>query len=267
MTITEIMERIQQEHGGESTASSLTEPKQYKCETCLDTGWVRFEKDGYTFCRECECVKARKAEALMKKSGLAGVLAEQTFDSFTVSNSVQNTMKVMGKNYLNALFSIPSDAARKPWLYIGGNPGCGKTHICTAICGELLKNNVEVVYMQWLDEVRRLKAYVNDPDFENMVDKYTDCAVLYIDDLFKQTYHGTPILTDADVKIAFTIFNARYLQSKPTIISSEWDLETLLEADEGVFSRVYERCKGYTFSVPRDVKYNYRLARLRGQTA
>jgi DNA replication protein DnaC len=100
-----------------------------------------------------------------------------------------------------------------------------------------------------------------------MVDKYTDCAVLYIDDLFKQTYHGTPILTDADVKIAFTIFNARYLESKPTIISSEWDLETLLEADEGVFSRVYERCKGYTFSVPRDVKYNYRLARLRGQTA
>lgn len=154
---------------------------------------------------------------------------------------------------------------REGRIFITGN--CGKTHICTAICGELLKRNVEVVYMQWLDESRRLKSYINEPDFDSLVDKYTDCKVLYIDDLFKQTYHGTPVLSDADIKMAFTIFNARYLQNKPTIISSEWSLESLLDSDEGVFSRVYERCKGFTVNVPRDMKYNYRLARKRRDTA
>lgn len=241
--------------------------KPHKCEACADTGWVRFEKDGYTFVRECECVKARAAEALLRKSGLSAVLEQQTFDTFETRYDYQDDIKRTAKRYVSEMFSIPKDAPRKPWLYIGGNPGCGKTHICTAVCGELLKANIEVVYMQWLDEARRLKAYINEPDFETLVEKYIDCAVLYIDDLFKQTFRGSPILTDADVKMAFTIFNARYLQNKPTIISSEWSLESLLDADEGVFSRVYERCKGFTISIPRDVKYNYRLARLKGKLA
>lgn len=165
---------------------------------------------------------------------------------------------------LDTLTSTPDDAPRKPWLYIGGNPGSGKTHICTAVCGELLKANIEVVYMQWLDDSRRLKAYVNDPDFDSLCDRYTDCAVLYIDDLFKQAYGGRPTATDADVRIAFTILNARYLENKPTIISSEWDLQKLIDTDEGTFSRVYERSKGFIITIPRETKYNYRIARMKG---
>lgn len=244
----------------ESMPTSSTE-QPYKCALCKDTGWIQVEiAPGYTGVRECGCVKAHKAEALIRKSGLAEVLEQQTFDTFTTETDMQDQLKRTARRYLSTLFSMPSDAPRKPWLYIGGNPGCGKTHICTAICGELLKRNVEVVYMQWLDESRRLKSFINEPDFDSLVDKYTDCKVLYIDDLFKQTYHGSPVLTDADIKMAFTIFNARYLQNKPTIISSEWSLESLLDSDEGVFSRVYERCKGFTVNVPRDMKYNYRLA-------
>ena len=217
--------------------------------------------------KECGCVKARKAAALLRKSGLADALEQQTFDRFTVGNDMQEQIKSTARRYMESLFSMPSDAPRKPWLYIGGNPGSGKTHICTAVCGELLKANIEVVYMQWLQEARKLKAYVNEPDFEGMLDRFVECDVLYIDDLYKQTYRGTPILTDADVRIAFTVFNERYLQNKPTIISSEWSLENLLDADEGVFSRVYERCKGYTVTVPREMQYNFRLNRVKGATA
>jgi DNA replication protein DnaC len=214
--------------------------------------------------RECGCVKARKAEALLKKSGLAEALEQQTFETFESSTEMQKQIKDTARRYLETLFSMPADAPRKPWLYIGGNPGSGKTHICTAVCGKLLKANVEVVYMQWLTETRRLKAFVNEPDFEGMMDRFVDCDVLYIDDLFKQTYRGAPILTDADVRMAFTVFNERYLQNKPTIISSEWSLKSLLEADEGVFSRVYERCKAFYVDIPRDMQYNYRLFREKG---
>lgn len=257
LTIEQIIEMCKSHAQQDDTPTCLI-----KCPECMDTGWVQCEiAPGYMGVRECSCVKARKAERMMQKSGLADALKQQTFGTFEATDEYQQTLKGKAKEYLGKLFSIPEDAPRKPWLYIGGNPGCGKTHICTAVCGELLKNNVETVYMQWLDESRRLKAYVNEPDFDGLVDRYIDCTVLYIDDLFKQTYHGTPILTDADIKMAFTIFNARYLQNKPTIISSEWSLESLLDADEGVFSRVYERCKGYTVYIPRDAKNNYRLRR------
>ena len=114
--------------------------------------------------------------------------------------------------------------------------------------------------MQWVEDARKLKAGVNDDDFEDQVQEYISVSLLYIDDLLKQKYTPDPTFTEADIKIAFTILNNRYLLNKPTIISSEWDLiEQLLPADEGVFSRVYERCKGYTVSIGRDPANNYRL--------
>lgn len=262
MSIEEIIAQIMANHDQSLTTSST--PKQYSCAECCDTGWVRFMQDGYSYSRECDCVKARKAKGLMIKSGLGDALEQQTFDSFVVENDMQKQIKDTARHYLDALFSMPSDAQRKPWLYISGNPGCGKTHICTAVCGELLRGGMEVVYMQWLAEARRLKSYINEPDFDRLVERYTDCAVLYVDDLFKQTWTGKPILTEADVKMAFAILNDRYLRNMPTIISSEWSLGSLMEADEGVFSRVYERCKEHTVHVPRDAKYNYRITRWKG---
>jgi DNA replication protein DnaC len=201
------------------------------------------------------------AKRLLKASGLAGAVEKQTFDSFVAETPIQQEMKNKAKEYLETLLSLRwNKETRKPWMYVGGNPGSGKTHICTAVCGELLKNNVPVRYMQWITESRPLKYYVNSDDFDEMIGEYIKPSVLYIDDLFKQKYSDHPTFTDADIKVAFSILNARYLMDKPTIISSEWDLiDNLLDADEGVFSRVYERSKGYTVIVSRDIRNNYRM--------
>jgi DNA replication protein DnaC len=224
----------------------------------MDTGWVEC---GNNTVYRCPCTKAREAERKLKASGLADVIDQQTFGAFKTETPMQQKMKQTAEKYLAALLAS-KDSQRKPWLYLGGNPGCGKTHICTAVCGELLKNNIGVRYMQWLDEARRLKAYVNEPDFENEVEDYINVPVLYIDDLLKQKYVDNPVFTEVDSKIAFTILNARYLLNRPTIISTEWDLlDQLLPADEGVFSRVYERCKGFTLNIDRNPENNYRLRR------
>ena len=195
----------------------------------------------------------------MRNSGLSEALDTQTFETFVTKTETQRKIKEAAEKYLERLFE-DRDSQRRPWFYIGGNPGCGKTHICTAICGEILKKNVGVRYMQWLDVSRKLKASVNDEDFEDEVAEYINVSVLYIDDLLKQKYTETPTFTEADIKIAFTILNARYLMNKPTIISSEWDLvNQLLPADEGVFSRVYERCKGNRLTIERKIENNFRL--------
>lgn len=255
MDIGMIVESLKAKYGQTIPSSGI----EYRCPECKDTGYIHFEKDGYSFSRECDCMKAQKAEGLIRQSGLAGALEQQTFDSFRTETDMQKTMKATAERWVSETLN-----GGKAWLYMGGNPGSGKTHICTAACGELLKHNIATTYMQWDRESRKLKSYVNDPDFETLVERYTETPVLYIDDLLKTKYMAAPVFTEADIKIAFTILNARYIRDLPTILSSEWDLVNhLLPADEGVFSRVYERCKGYTIRVPRDVKYNYRLQRIK----
>lgn len=238
--------------------SSTTAKTQFKCEKCHDNGWIEVDHETRTFAK-CECQIAREAEERLERSGLAEVVQIQTFDRFKVTNNLQRQMLDLGQRYLADALAA-RNSTRRPWLYIGGNPGSGKTHICTAVCGELLKRNIGVRYMQWVDEARRLKAAVNDDDFEEYVSDYINVPFLYIDDLLKQKYASTPAFTEADIKVAFTLLNARYLMNKPTIITSEWNLiDQLLPADEGVFSRIYERCKGYTLNIERNPANNYRL--------
>ena len=234
----------------------LTE--EYKCERCKDTGWIETGDEARSVMR-CPCVMANEAEQRLIRSGLKDALEQQTFDNFVTKTETQRKLKELGKRYIADLLA-EKDSQRRPWLYIGGNPGSGKTHICTAVCGELLKQKIPVLYMQWVDVSRRLKASVNDEDFDEAVAKYINVSVLYVDDLLKTKYTENPTFTDADIKIAFTILNARYLMNKPTIISSEWDLvNQLLPADEGIFSRIYERCKEHRMIIDRNPANNFRL--------
>lgn len=255
-----IVERLKEKYG--ATIHSSNTEKEYKCQKCHDSGWIEHTgEDGYLYVTKCSCRLAREAEMRLANSGLADAIQRQTFDAFTCTTPLQEKIKNTATRYLNALLTAEK-GERMPWLYVGGNPGSGKTHICTAVCGELLKHNIGVKYMQWLDEARKLKAGVNDENFEDSVSGYISVSVLYIDDLLKQKYSTSPTFTEADIKIAFTILNARYIMNKPTIISSEWSLlDHLLPADEGVFSRVYERCKGYTVDIDRNPVNNFRLRR------
>lgn len=250
-----IQERIRQ------NITISPESQEYECELCKDTGMIsERDEEGRIIAKVCKCWPAREAKRLLRQSGLADFVDRQTFDSFVTNTPTQKLVKSTAERYLHDLLEAIKVNARKPWLYIGGNPGAGKTHICTAVCGSLLKEGVGVKYMQWLVDARRLKFMVNDDDFDEEVAEYVNAPVLYIDDLLKQKYTKHPTFSEADIKIAFTILNARYFQNKPTIISSEWDLlDDLMEADEGVFSRVYERSKGYAVLVERKEENDYRI--------
>ena len=241
---------------------SATAPDQYDCEICHDTGMVPVtDEDGVVRQARCECYQRKRAERLLKASGLADVIDQQTFDTFVTETPTQQIVKQKAEQYLADLLKAREEwNPRAPWFYIGGNPGSGKTHICTAICGELLKRNIGVKYMKWVEESKRLKFNVRDDDFDELVEEYATVSVLYIDDLLKQRYTRNPEFTEADIKIAFTILNERYIRNKPTIISSEWDLiRDLLPADEGVFSRVYERTKGHLVNISRNRESNFRM--------
>ena len=210
---------------------------------------------------ECECQKIRKAELRIRNSGLENEIKEKTFKNFHAETEWQQQMKDTAIAYGKAFFEVRDAKGKMPWFFVSGNPGSGKTHLCTALCGAMLNRGVAVTYMQWVTESRRLRGMANDPDaFDEALEPFIDVEVLYIDDLFKQQGHKEIRATDAEAKVLFEILNNRYIQNKATIISTEWYLETeLMEIDDGTFSRVYERTKGFTVSIERGMDKNYRI--------
>ena len=232
--------------------------KEPECKICNDIGMVLVSEDPLTY-RRCACMASKAAHQRMVQSGLGSALDLDTFDSFRTDTDYQREMKDKAIAYVDAL-KVCRDNPRRPWFFVSGSPGCGKTHICTAVCGELLELNLDVRYMQWVSESRKLKAHVNDDDFDSQIENYTNVKVLYIDDFLKQTWTINPHFTEADIRLAFAILNARYVQNLPTIISTEWDIKRqLLPFDEATFSRVYERSRDFMAQVGRNPGNNYRL--------
>ena len=66
--------------------------------------------------------------------------------------------------------------------------------------------------------------------------------------------------TSADIMIAFEILNYRYMnQDLITIISTEKSVDEILEIDEAIGSRLYQRSKKYCIKLPSDKSKNYRM--------
>jgi len=229
----------------------------YNCKICKNKGRIMRAYEPYpdvwnVIGRDCKCMHIRKSILNMKTSGLKNVISDYTFDRFTTSNDWQAALKDTAMSYA---------AQPKGWFFVGGQSGAGKTHLCTAICRQLLLDGHEVHYMPWRDEIVKLKSYANKADaYEELINCYKQAEVLYIDDLFKtgkiDGVYQRP--TAADINIAFEIINFRYNDPKLlTIISSECTMGDILDVDEAIGGRIHEKAK--VISIRPDRNKNFRL--------
>jgi DNA replication protein DnaC len=194
----------------------------------------------------------------MKRSGLKDIITDYTFDKFIASEPWQKAIKEAAMEY-----------AENPvgWFALCGQSGAGKTHLCTAICRKFLLSGKRVQYMLWRDEIVKIKEAAkgseDSDELRKLLDRYKTAEVLYIDDLFKTgraADNTMPKPTPADINYAFEIINYRYNNpSLLTIISSELTEDELLDIDEAIGGRIYERAKTFTIAKNRD--RNYRIKR------
>ena len=187
----------------------------------------------------------------MRESGLSELLDRYTMQTWKCSEKWQDRLRDMAIKYAES----PTG-----WFYLAGRPGTGKTHICTALCGLLMQKGYRTRYMLWRDISVRAKAAVNDEEkYQELITPLKRVRVLYIDDLFKTGKGQEP--TTGDVNLAFEVLNARYNDEKKlTIISSELTINQILEVDEGVGSRIYQRAKN-NYADLSD-KQNWRLTNI-----
>lgn len=247
--------------GLNATEGNRHEEDGYQCNICKNKGWIVKlveDEDGsfHQVCCDCKCVEIRNSIMRMKRSGLKDIIKDYTFDKFEDPEPWQKAIKAAAVEY-----------AKNPegWFFLGGQSGAGKTHLCTAICREFLLAGKRVRYMLWRDDIVKIKGAVTDSEeYGKIIDQFKTVDVLYIDDLFKTgkaADNSVQKPTGADINVAFEIINYRYNNpSLLTIISSELTEDELIDIDEAIGGRIYERAKAFTIGKSRDRNYRIKKA-------
>lgn len=220
--------------------------KYFDCPKCKNKGYIAIAEEGTMAMQFCTCKEARKSARLLEVSGIN--------EDYTLEN-----YKAKFQWQQNILRSAEKFAENpRGWFYMGGQVGSGKSHICTGIVRKLIAKGNGARYMKWRDDSTVIKASIKyADDYAGLVDPLKEAPVLYIDDFLK-TNSGEP--TTADINLAFEIINARYNRKDlVTIISSEYYIGDLLEVDQAVGSRVFERSRNYCHNIAKDKAKNYRL--------
>lgn len=215
----------------------------YDCPICCNRGeyyevkrYVGNITEYYPERVECGCVNIRKELERLLADGTRIPFDKYTFERFAHTEPWQEQMYTKARNFL-----AQKD---KFMFYAAGQPGCGKTHICTAVLVDCMRKTKGCRYMVWVDVVQKLKRLIgNDERYTSVLNTYKNAPVLYIDDFLKPVRNrdGSMVVAiEADLKIAFEIINYRYINSLITIFSSENHFPELESIDEAIASRIYE---------------------------
>ena len=218
------------------------------CEKCHDKGMIATVEDGYEMMHPCSCMKTRDTLRRIRESGLESLLRVCTFQNFETAEPFQSHLLKCAKSYLQE---------QHKWFYVGGQTGCGKTHICTAIVGGMIRQGCSVRYMVWREASNVLKAALADGSYAAQIAAYKEADVLYIDDLFKTG--STAEISGADVRLAFEILDYRARNQMLTILSTEWLLSQLRQIDGAIGGRIMQMSRGYAFEIRPDNQKDYRL--------
>lgn len=196
---------------------------------------------------EIQRKRLERAQRLIEQSGLKSTIEKYTFTNFLETEEWQSHVKAIALD-----FAKNTDGG---WLIAHGQTGSGKTHLCTAVAGELLRNQIPVMYMLWRQDSLTLKpsGFIDSKELQRRMQPYKTVQCLYIDDLFKGG------ASEADIRLAFELIDHRYRNECITIISTELLPNELIAIDEAVAGRIFEKSKKHRIVIGRDSAKNQRF--------
>ena len=217
------------------------EEREPVCPKCLGAGYLRHDVsvDDPRFGElvVCECTRAeletKRQAMLLDRSQLADL------QHFTFARWVRKVRE--GKppaNSPDAAYLVargyaddPSNNDR-PWLFLYGTKGTGKTHLAAAIGNERLLRGQPAIFMVVPDLLDHLRATFNphsDTTYDDLFESLRNTALLILDDL------GTQSASPWAQEKLFQLINHRYNRRLPTVITMNSEAE---EIDGRLWSRI-----------------------------
>ena len=235
-----------------------TENRRPICSQCNDSGIVTFTgKDGNRYGRRCACAVHKQYERICAQAGF--VLSDaKTLDEYQRWNATAAKAKMLADDYIRDF-----DAVRrqwKNWFIVFGQSGSGKTMLGRAIVKALIERQrpVRARAVKYYEMMQTLKAKSNAEDYWQILDRYTDCELLFIDDLLKEK-STCGELTEADIKHLFAVVDTRYDAGNPTIITTECSSGRLETLNPAIYYRMAERAYAEIIFEGEENNYRKRL--------
>lgn len=232
---------------------SATLKENYVCKICEDTHYVRLEGDAEKV--PCICQREVIRSNRLKDSGLELRIKKNTFAKYEGYTPEIEAMKEMCIEYLRNLKSNNFETN----ILLTGQAGSGKTHLAVATCMKIIQEH-DVIYINYVEFIK-LRFQQLQGIYQQELDKVKKVKILFIDDLFMNFDKSKD---QAIIKMFYEIINYRYNNDLGIIITSNSNLDELLDIHEATVSRIVEKTKCKTtgqryFTELEGKEFNYRL--------
>jgi DNA replication protein DnaC len=174
--------------------------------------------------RQAEAERDEKINAYnrRKNSGLPEMAQSQTLNNFRRLNK---SLAAACNSAIAYISAFDEHKFQGNGLYIWGQCGTGKTHLAYAIANALLERKVNVKFAEIVDLLGKARSTFNgnkpSDDEYAIIGEYANAELLILDDL------GSEKASEWTLQTLYAIVNARYANSRPTVITSNMALETL----------------------------------------
>jgi DNA replication protein DnaC len=198
------------------------------CEICGGLGWISADVPvGHPLFGKLVPCPHRQAEtaqsAAQRVWSELGPLRDLTLDNFlpeghAVTAEQQTSLRTAVEGARRFI------AEPRGWVFIQGGYGCGKTHLAAAIANACLSTGVPVMFVNVPDLLDYLRAAYSpnvEETYDERFNEVRDAPVLILDDL------GTQNATEWAEEKLYQILNARYVFKRPTVITTNLDLDRL----------------------------------------
>ena len=188
--------------------------------------------------KETEEDFAERVAQLKAESGIAGRYAQADFDLFEQAEENRAAFDSCLR------YAIHFDNVRKKGmgLYLNGPSGVGKTYLACCIGNMLLEAGVQVLFANVntiLSEIRC--SYAQRASELPIVRRYIEAEFVIFDDIGTEKYGGrqSEPLSFAQDKL-FQIIDGRYANMRPTVFTSNYTLEQLVN-ERGILVKTADR--------------------------
>jgi len=206
-------------------------PENVRCPDCgavfspswdrMEGGWVFPDINNKGLCHPCKKLRDIRSniETCLQNAGVLPKYCRCSFDNFQVVKENSFCISVC-ENYLKNHSNV------SPGLYLYGGCCTGKTHLVAAMTRELLLKGRQVVFTSGSGLCFDIKKSLKDNykiNEQEAIQPYILCEYLVMDDI------GGENPTEWDKKTLSYIVNERDGRLKPTIITSNFSLDELVD--------------------------------------
>ena len=207
---------------------------------------------------EAERKMRERINRIIGESGMGDRFLRRTFETFQLTDDNRRAAAA-ARRYADSFDTLlPRPGAPEPGskcLFIAGPPGTGKTHLAAAIANHLIAQGRPVVCMTMIDLLERIKRTFSkrDTDEGSVLKIYKTVPLLVIDDIGKEPP------TEWAISTVYNIINGRYEAYLPTIVTTNYDTEALIErmtpretrddmTARATIDRLMEMCRAITLT-------------------